>query len=281
MKARETLKSFLPPIFVNGFRRLLSRDSNLKGDYFSWEDAIINSSGYDNPLILEKTCQAMLKIKTGEAAYERDSVLFDKTEYAYPLLAGLMWVAARHKGFLNVLDFGGSLGTTYFQNRLFLKDLAQVTWNIVEQEHYVDVGKQFLEDSRLKFHVSLDDCIASAEPNVAICSSSLQYVERPYDVLSKIAAAKIKCLIVDRTPFHLGDEDRLCVQQVPKEIYNASYPSWIFSHSKFILEIQKLGFTILDEFDNQDTQTGPISFFYNGMIITRFPEEFALHQTTI
>jgi putative methyltransferase (TIGR04325 family) len=71
------------------------------------------STGYDSEIILEKTRDALLKVKNGEAAYERDSVLFDEIQYAWPLLTSLMWVAAQAKGILNVLDFGGSLGTTY------------------------------------------------------------------------------------------------------------------------------------------------------------------------
>lgn len=277
MNLKKILRPFIPGFALPTLIRLLSNGQNLTGDYASWQSALSDSTGYDHPFIIERTKQAMLHIKNGDAVHERDSVLFDRIEYSYPLLAGLMWGAATDKGVLNVLDFGGSLGTTYFQNRLFLNDLAHVTWNIVEQEHYALVGKQFFEDSRLKFYASLDQCIASTRPNVAICSSSLQYVEKPYDVLSKFTDANIKCLIIDRTPFHDRDQDRLCVQRVPKEIYHASYPSWIFSYSKFVFEIQKLGFIILSEFVNQDSQTGPISFVYKGMIITSSPRDFTLN----
>ena len=40
------------------------------------------SSGYDSQLILDKVLTSTLKVKNGEAAYERDSVLFDEIQYA-------------------------------------------------------------------------------------------------------------------------------------------------------------------------------------------------------
>mgnify|MGYP001500873774 CR=1 FL=1 len=48
-------------------------------------------------------------VKNGEAVYERDLVLFDYIEFYWPVLSGVMWVAARNNGRLNVLDYGGSL----------------------------------------------------------------------------------------------------------------------------------------------------------------------------
>ena len=60
-------------------------------------------------LILGKVLEATLKVKNGEAVYERDLVLFDHIEFYWPVLSGLMWVAARNNGRLNVLDYGGTL----------------------------------------------------------------------------------------------------------------------------------------------------------------------------
>ena len=40
--------------------------------------------------IFEKTKQSLLKVKNGEAVYERDSVLFDKKEYPYAIISSLL-----------------------------------------------------------------------------------------------------------------------------------------------------------------------------------------------
>src|SRR5215475_3829712 len=110
-------------MILENLRRINPSKYGWKGDYSSWEAAKKQAGSYDDGIILEKVEQAALKVRNGEATYERDSVLFDRIEYSWPLLAALMWVAARNKGKLTVADFGGSLGSSYFQNKVFLEGL--------------------------------------------------------------------------------------------------------------------------------------------------------------
>ncbi len=271
-----TLKSFIrllvPPLIVHGYRSLrVSEQSSIPGlfgDYHDWQEAVRASTGYDGKIILERTKAALLKVKNGQAVYERDSVVFDEIEYAWPLLTGLMRVAAQSGGRLNVLDFGGSLGSTYFQNRAFLCRLAEVRWNIVEQPQHVKTGKECFEDDYLKFYGCVEDCLAEAQPNVVILSSVLQYLEHPYDILCRLLGLTCNDIIIDRTPFWGGPTDRLCVQNVPPDIYPASYPSWIFSTRLFRSHLHE-GWEVVAEFDNPDRLDGPVDFAYRGMIITR------------
>jgi putative methyltransferase (TIGR04325 family) len=194
--------------------------------------------------------------------------LFDEIQYAWPVLAALMWVAARCGGRLNVLDFGGSLGSTYFQNRTFLRSLSQVRWNVVEQPRHVEIGKRCFEDNILRFYPNIGDCLADNQPNVVLLSSVLQYLEHPYAVLDQIQRLPCDHIIIDRTPFWDGPKDRLCVQTVPPSIYPASYPSWIFSRHRFHLHFREK-WRIMVNFDNTDRLAGPIKFFYEGGIVVR------------
>ncbi len=237
----------------------------LSGDYRSWKEAMAASTGYDSSVILEKTKSALLKVKNGEAVFERDSVLFDEIEYSWPLLAGLLQAAAKARGHLNVLDFGGSLGSTYFQNRAFLTDLPHVQWNIVEQPKFAEAGKKYFEDEHLKFYAQVSDCLKQTKPNVVILCSVLQYLERPYEELHELL--KLSCdLIMDRTPFWDGPTDKLCVQNVPPSIYQASYPSWIFSRERFKAQLPK-NCKITATFNNVDKMPSPVEFQYQGAII--------------
>jgi putative methyltransferase (TIGR04325 family) len=90
------------------------------GNFKSWQEAKEASTGYDAENILHQVKTSLLKVKNGDAVYERDSVLFDKIEYSWELLAALMWIAAQNKGELHLIDFGGSLGSSYYQNKSFL-----------------------------------------------------------------------------------------------------------------------------------------------------------------
>lgn len=277
MTPREFVKVFVPPILLQGYHTLrygkvsgesLQEELQLNSDYSSWEAALADSTSYDASVILEKTTAALLKVKRGEAAYERDSVLFDEIEYAWPLLAGLLWAAARCGGSLNVLDFGGSLGSTYFQNRAFFAGLRQVRWNIVEQPRQVETGKRFFEDEQLRFYTSVQACLAETQPQVIVLSSVLQYLEQPYETLSELLALPCASLIIDRTPFWDGPTDHLCIQHVPADIYPASYPSWIFSTQRF-QDFLDRHWAIVAEFVNPDRLPGPVDFAYRGLIATR------------
>ena len=227
------------------------------------------STGYDSEIILEKTRVALMKVKNGEAVYERDSVLFDKIEYAWPLLAGLMWVAARCGGTLNVLDFGGSLGSTYFQNRAFLSTLPRVRWNIVEQHRHVETGKRWFEDDRLRFYTDIADCLGETQPNLVLLSSVLQYLDRPFTIFEQILRLPCDWVIIDRTPFWDGSTDRLCVQRVPPSIYPASYPCYIFSMPCFSAYLEKSSFQVVAEFDSLDALSAPVKAIWKGFILER------------
>ena len=272
MTLKDVIRLAAPPAFIHAARRLRGFappvTSDLSGDYRSWGEAMAASTGYATEVILETTRSAVLAVKDGEAAYERDSVLFDEVEYAWPLLAGLMWVAARCGGSLNVLDFGGSLGSTYFQNRAFLAALPEVRWNIVEQPRHVEAGKERFADEHLRFYPDIAGCLAETTPTVVLLSSVLQYLESPYAVLDQVLALPCDHVIIDRTPFWSGPADRLCVQTVAPSIYPASYPSWIFSRPRFQSRLNT-AWRFIVTFDALDRLVGPVDVAYEGAIIER------------
>jgi putative methyltransferase (TIGR04325 family) len=135
---------------------------------------------------------------------------------------------------LNVLDFGGSLGSSYFQNRNFLSGLKELKWNIVEQKHFVDCGKEFIEDGQLKFYYSIEEAMKSSVPNVLFASSVIQYVEKPYELIKQFLQYNFRYILIDRTAFIESKKERITIQVVPEFIYKASYPSWFLNKQKFV-----------------------------------------------
>lgn len=270
MNPRNVATLLLPPILLKGWKIIKKIPTDLTGDYSSWNEALKSSAGYyGSEVILEKTKAALLKVKNGEAIYERDSVLFDEIQYAWPVLTGLMWVAAQSGGRLNVLDFGGSLGTTYYQNHAFLRDLPKIRWNIIEQLGHVKVGKEYFEDEVLKFYPNIETCLSETKPNVILFSGVLQYLENPYEMLNKMLDLPCHFIIIDRTPFWDGSTERLCVHHVPPNIYPASFPTWIFSEEKFLKYIQKRDFEIIAKFQDMEVINAPVHTVWKGMILKR------------
>ena len=85
------MKRLLPPILLEFYSRIQNRKYGWKGDYKTWKEAKDVSTGYETNEIILKVKQSLLKVKNGEAVYERDSLIFDEIHYSWPLLAGLMF----------------------------------------------------------------------------------------------------------------------------------------------------------------------------------------------
>lgn len=233
-RMRTFLKDCVPPIVLRAMRQMRGGDLLFEGPYANWEEAAAKCSGYDSEHILAQVLDATLKVKRGEAIFERDSVLFDQIEYAWPVLAGLMWTAACNNGKLNVLDFGGALGSTYFQNRKFLRSLPELRWNVVEQTHYVDAGQAYIQDEQLQFYKTIEECLSENQPNVVLLSSVLQYLPGPEKIIDEIIAVSADIVILDRTIINLSETNKINIQHVPASIYSATYPCRSFSESLLI-----------------------------------------------
>ncbi|MET0462572.1 MAG: methyltransferase, TIGR04325 family [Chitinophagaceae bacterium] len=217
------------------FKKKASKpDYGWSGNYRSWEEAKSLSDGYEQGNILEKTKQALLLVKKGDAVYERDSVLFAESEYPYPLLAFLLHEVQQKKRALNVLDFGGSLGSTYFQLKEFLGTDVCASWNIIEQQHYIDCGKEFFEDDTLRFYYTIADCINEKRVDFVVLSSVVQYLPNPHQFLEELVSHGFDTVLVDRTAFVNEGPDRVTVQRVWPSVYEASYPAWFFDQKGFV-----------------------------------------------
>jgi len=231
---KQVIKAWIPPAIVHAYRGLRSDVIRFKGEFHSWESARAASSGYDSDAIFQKARAAALKVKQGEAVYERDSVLFDQVEFSYPLLAGLLRSACARGRNLRVLDFGGSFGTTYRQFKAFGAPLESLQWNIVEQPQFVEAGRAEFADTELKFFHSIQEAVNDDVPDVVLLSSVLQYVSRPYDLIQELCSVEARSIVISRTPCARVPHDVLTVQVVPPSIYDASYPCWILAEARLL-----------------------------------------------
>jgi putative methyltransferase (TIGR04325 family) len=222
------------------------------GDYASWEAAERDSGGYAAPEILAKTRAALLKVKNGEAAYERDSVTFDAIEHEFPLLAGLLRASEASGGGLSVLDFGGALGNSYFQCRRFLAVVRELHWSVVEQPAHVACGRSEFANDQLSFYSSIEECLQEEKPNVLLLSGVIQYLPKPYEFLADALRHEFDYVIIDRTAFMRDGRERLTVQHVPEWIYKASYPAWFLSRNVVMAKFHAR-YDLLAEFHALDT----------------------------
>lgn len=251
-KLKEIIRILTPPILIQTLTACKRSKYGWHGNYDSWDEAKGASTGYDDIKIANLVKDSLLKVKKGEVAYERDSVLFDEIEYSWPLLAGLMYASAKFQGSLSVVDFGGSLGSSYYQNKKFLDRLDSVLWNIIEQEHFVKIGKELFEHDNLRFFRDIESCKLKTMHNVLLLSSVIQYIEQPYSLIDKLLTYSFRFIIIDRTPFSLSQQDEIKVQVVPPSIYRASYPCWFLSEIKLNKLLSNHGYVLVESFISEE-----------------------------
>lgn len=229
-------------------------DVAYRGDYPDFGSALRDSTGYAAGQILERTRQALHKVRRGEAAFERDSVTFDQLELPLSLLGYLLLSAGQRGGRLSVLDFGGSLGSTYFQCRSVLRHLAAVEWSIVEQPAHVACGRAEFANGELQFYDTIEACLRERQPDVLLLSGVLQCLPSPWDLLREAASAgPFTRILIDRLPLIDAPKDRLTVEIVSPRIYAASYPAWFFSRPALHGHLPA-GWQVEGEFDAVDRQ---------------------------
>jgi putative methyltransferase (TIGR04325 family) len=208
----------------------------------------IFDSGYSNDEILNTTFNSIVKVKNGEYPYERDSVLFEKIEYNFPLISSLMSIKEKDTK-IKIIDFGGSLGTLYFQNKILLEKLDRnYEWSVVEQKHYVEKGKEYLEDKNLKFYFNLDEIEIDNSSSLIIFSGVLQYLKNYKKIIHSAIEKKPAFIYVDRTSFNSEPFEVLTLQTVPSYIYNAQYINRFFEYDKLIQCFE--GYELIFEFDS-------------------------------
>lgn len=272
------MKQFIKRILPDSLKVIIKKMVTSKpihgwfGNYKTWSEAKEKCTGYDDSSILEKVKSAVSKVKNGEAVYERDSVLFDKIEYSQPLLDAFKNIADESNGELHVVDFGGSLGSSYFQNKPFLKDIKELKWSIVEQKHFIDCGKECIQGNELKFYYSIDEAISSSSRQVLFLSSVIQYFEHPYELIHKCMKYGFDYIIIDRTAFLESKNERITIQIVPEFIYKASYPAWFFNEQKFVdafLQDYKLISEFDSKFDSREQLQDEVWAYRKGFVFKK------------
>lgn len=221
-----------------------------RGQFPDWSSARKAAEGYDEGRLVARLVAAARSVKDGSAAWEQDGVTWDHTPPDMPLFAAMARVALARGNQLNVLDFGGGLGSSYLQCQAFFPHSVVRNWAVVEQSELVEIGQREIARDALHFHHSIDEALAAGKADIAILSSVLQYLEDPWSILDCIIRAEIPYLVIDRHPCSMTHE-LITVQVVPPSLYVASYPSWLFDCPRML---ERLGehYELLASWDGKD-----------------------------
>ena len=233
MTASQTsaLRYWIPQGLRDLYNRWSGTAIRYQGRYPDWNSAVIAARGYGDERLIDFLTDSASSVQRGEAVWEQDGVTRTTIPPDFPQLACLAQVALRQGGSLSVLDFGGGLGSSYWQCRTHLRGLGSLHWCIVEQPALTERGRSQFQTEELTFHDSLRSCLGAQRPQVILLSSVLQYLEHPYELLQEILDAGIPYLLIDRHPQSMTEE-LITVQKVPSTILASSYPCWLFDKGR-------------------------------------------------
>ncbi len=246
------IRLLIPPIFLIVYNKYIKGIPKRKFGWFgafkSWEEAEKYSNGYDSNIILERVEHGQQKVLDGKAAFSRDSVVFKRMEYNWPVFSVLMKVANEKGGVLNVLDFGGSLGSSFYQYKYFVGNNVEYRWYVVEQPHFVKLGNDKFKTPELAFFESIDEALVNFTPDVVLFSSVLPYINSYERIIQNVLKYNIDNIIIDRTPI-INDGNRISIEIVPGHIYDASYPCRFFNKEALISHFSDM-YTLVAEFQS-------------------------------
>jgi putative methyltransferase (TIGR04325 family) len=176
-----------------------------------------------------------------------------KGNYNYPMLSAMLFSMGRclknNGRKTDVLDFGGSLGVSWFKNRAFFEGLCG-RYCVVEQKCVVELGKEKVPE--VEFYYTIEECLSTGiSRDVCLFSSVLQYLDNPMEMVDSILKAGFDNIIVDRALF-AADEvtPRIAIQ------YNndghGQYPINIMSREDVLSRILNSGYRLVAEWPSFD-----------------------------
>lgn len=275
MAAKDVIRSLTPPIIWRIASRLKHRSKDLppggfEGPFSSWDEAVSRSDGWDLPLITEKMFAAALKVRDGLVAFEQDGLPRQSIIYSNTILAFLVLALSRNKRGIDIVDFGGGLGSNYVQNRKVLRHMTAtpIRWNVVERPVFAKLGLEHFQSDELFFYSTLLDVQSRPAPlpEAILFSGSIQYIASPFALLDEVIKADIHIIALDRVLVAPRSDSAPFVQHPdPRVYYQATYPVWCFSRDKLILWFRDRGFELVEHF----TSDRDANFDHCGMIFVR------------
>ena len=247
MSVRDTVRGVLPYRVVRAIRR---RNKGVVGNYRTWEEALQATGPYKPEMAT--LIDTVRRYRDREPSYLNQ---YDPScrGISYPLLAGLLTASVRCGGRLSVLDFGGSLGQTWFGLEWTLRHLpVPTTWCVVDQPGCVEGALPWFESDQLRFYTSVEAAVSEHELNTVVCSSTLQYLDQPYDVLDVLARLKLPHIILDRTAVSNEDTELIMRQHTPADMGGDVHPLRTLSRVRIDAVLAGKGYELHDDYSYGD-----------------------------
>ena len=237
-------KSNLRVFFIRYLKKILSTSIQLKlKELFFYNDQIYFKKNhknvfikyYDDSNFIKKNLHLLNLVKKNFLLTLVDGKVKNINQANFFILNNIKSLFNKHKGKLNIIEFGGGVGQRYYEFIKLIGNIKKINWTIIEQNKYCVHSKK--KNKKIRF-LNKFNKIQKYNNNILIFSTSLQYLESPYEELKKILKNKsIKYLLIENLPLS-NDEDKSILQRhyLDKKNY---YTFQIFNSKKIMHLLNK------------------------------------------
>lgn len=176
-------------------------------------------------------------------------------------------MAARGRQKVSLLDWGGSIGHYYLLAKAFLPGV-EVEYHCKDVPMIAEYGQELLPQA----HFYADDTCLGRQYDFVLASGSLQYSADWSAVLSRLAAATSRYLLVTRLPVVNTVPSYVFIQRPYLHGYNTEYLAWCLNRGEFMHVVQAAGLELMREFvvgDNHPILNAPESCEYYGFLFQK------------
>lgn len=191
-----------------------------EGVYASFGEAPASGKGFDGETWISNSLQKIASLRD-EAA--QGCVVPPPGNYRHCLLPLLAALVYNEQGRARILDFGGSIGFTYYQTLCGLPQRDKLEYHIVERENVCRAGREFFkaENGGPEFFAELPQ--GESAYDIVYMGSAMQYVEDWKGLLARLCALSRKHLLLVDVP--AGTIPTFVSVQ---HYYGAKIPVWFF-----------------------------------------------------
>ena len=226
----------IPTKLLGLIRALLSRVIGFSR-VDSWNAAVAKSVGYESTSIVGPVVEAarLLRNECLEAVVATSRF----QQVASGLLYCIVQSDLRPRQSIRVLDFGGGGADYFYQFQKFAPHF-NLDWTVLETPSLAEAMQRELGQGQtnLRWVDSFEKLSESYD--VVLCSSVLQYLENPFEVLAELVK-KSQFLIINRIPLVETGEHFVAVQRILIGRKRGSYPAHFFSESRFLNDLSQYG----------------------------------------
>lgn len=175
--------------------------------YQNYNQALKNCNGYEDQelvsIISQKTHKFVEELSNNQNLLDQS---FKNLAIILKVITDL------DKKEINVIDFGGQLGATFFEIRKLISENIKLNWNVIETEKMTQIGKKYHQNQDLNFSNNLDD-FKKTDIDIIIASGSIQYTPNPIKFINKIIDIQPHYIYFCRLPLNcISDENIITTQ---------------------------------------------------------------------